>query len=54
MDILAVLERINGTKWTAKHVTSEELISQNNRRLSEGDEMGAIDDTIDSLIELIN
>lgn len=43
MDILAVLERIDGTKWTVKHVTSEELIAQGKKRLAEGDEMGAID-----------
>ena len=43
MDILTVLEKIDGTNWTVKHVTSEELISQGHQRLSEGDEMGAID-----------
>lgn len=37
MDILAVLERIDVTKWTVKHVTSEEVVSQGNQRLSEGD-----------------
>jgi hypothetical protein len=42
-DILAALERIDGTRWTVKHVTSEELITQGKQRLAEGDEMGAID-----------
>jgi hypothetical protein len=43
MDILAVLERLDGTKWTVKDVTSEELITRGKQRLDEGDQMGAID-----------
>ena len=41
--MLAVLERIDGTKRTVKHVTSEGLINRGKQRLAEGDEMGAID-----------
>jgi hypothetical protein len=42
-DILEALEKTCGKKWTVKHITSEELITQGKQRLAEGDEMGAID-----------
>ncbi|KFA54226.1 hypothetical protein S40293_08160 [Stachybotrys chartarum IBT 40293] len=42
-DILEVVEKIEGKKWIVKHITSEELIAQGNKRLAEGDDMGATD-----------
>lgn len=42
-DILDVFEKIDGQKWTVKHVTSEEIIAQGKKRLAEGDLMGATD-----------
>ncbi|KAM0227478.1 hypothetical protein ACHAP5_012172 [Fusarium lateritium] len=42
-DILDVIEKVDGQKWTVQHITSEELIMQGKRRLAEGDKMGATD-----------
>ncbi|CAJ0553077.1 Ff.00g115890.m01.CDS01 [Fusarium sp. VM40] len=42
-DILDVVEKVDGQKWTVKHITSEELIAQGKKRLAEGDNMGATD-----------
>ncbi|KAH7252815.1 isoflavone reductase family protein [Fusarium tricinctum] len=42
-DILDMVEKVNGQKWTVKHITSEELIAQGKKRLAEGDSMGATD-----------
>uniref|UniRef100_A0A0D2XL38 NmrA-like domain-containing protein n=1 Tax=Fusarium oxysporum (strain Fo5176) TaxID=660025 RepID=A0A0D2XL38_FUSOF len=42
-DILDVVEKVDGQKWTVKHITSEDLIAQGNQRIAEGDLMGATD-----------
>ncbi|KAL3481320.1 hypothetical protein BJX99DRAFT_253622 [Aspergillus californicus] len=42
-DILDVVERVDGQKWTVKDVTSDELIANGQRRLAEGDFAGIVD-----------
>ncbi|KAH8736360.1 isoflavone reductase [Ilyonectria robusta] len=42
-DILDVVNKLDGQKWTVKHTTSEELIAQGNKRIAEGDMWGATD-----------
>lgn len=42
-DILDVVNKLDGEKWTVKHTTSEDLIAQGNKRIAEGDMMGATD-----------
>lgn len=42
-EILEVLEKLDVEKWEVSNVSSEELITKGNRRLAEGDDMGAID-----------
>jgi hypothetical protein len=42
-DILDVVEKVDGQKWTVKHVTSEEVINNGKRRLAAGDFAGIID-----------
>ncbi|OCK82932.1 isoflavone reductase [Lepidopterella palustris CBS 459.81] len=36
-DILSVIEKVDGEKWTVKNVESKQLIEDGNRRLKEGD-----------------
>lgn len=42
-DLLEAVEKVDGQKWTVKHITSEDLIAQGNKRMAEGDLMGATD-----------
>ncbi|KAJ6184420.1 hypothetical protein N7519_005721 [Penicillium mononematosum] len=42
-DILDVVEKVDGQKWTVKHDTSEKVIAEGKRRLAAGDFAGIID-----------
>jgi hypothetical protein len=42
-DILGIAEKVNGQKWTLKHITSEEVIANGRRRLAAGDFAGIMD-----------
>ncbi|KAJ5111475.1 hypothetical protein N7532_002010 [Penicillium argentinense] len=42
-DILGVVEKIDGQKWTVKHTSSEEVIANGRRRLAAGDFAGIMD-----------
>ncbi|KAJ6032926.1 uncharacterized protein N7446_008781 [Penicillium canescens] len=42
-DILDVVEKVDGQKWTVRHVTSEEVIYNGKRRLAAGDFAGIMD-----------
>ncbi|CEL07340.1 Putative NmrA-like protein [Aspergillus calidoustus] len=42
-DILDVVEKVDGQKWTVQHVTSEEVIDRGKRRLAAGDFAGIMD-----------
>ncbi|RYP10883.1 hypothetical protein DL764_000319 [Monosporascus ibericus] len=42
-DILDIVEKVDGQKWTVKHITSEEVINNGQRRLAEGDFAGIMD-----------
>ena len=39
-DILDVVEKVDGHKWTVKHITSEEVIAEGERKLAAGDFTG--------------
>lgn len=42
-DILGILEKVQGQKWTVKHLTSESVIANGEKMLAEGDFRGVID-----------
>lgn len=42
-DILDVVEKVDGQRWTIKHVTSEEVINRGKRRVAAGDFAGIMD-----------
>ncbi|CAG8904100.1 unnamed protein product [Penicillium egyptiacum] len=42
-DILDVVEKVDGQKWTVKNIVSEEVIAEGRRRLAAGDFAGIID-----------
>jgi hypothetical protein len=42
-DILEVVEKVDGQKWTIKHITSEEVIASGKRKLAAGDFAGIMD-----------
>jgi hypothetical protein len=42
-DILDVVEKVDGQKWTVKHDTSEKVIAEGKRKLAAGDFAGIID-----------
>jgi hypothetical protein len=42
-DILGVVEKVDGQKWTLKHTSSEEVLANGRRRLAAGDFAGIMD-----------
>ncbi|KAH7137517.1 isoflavone reductase [Dactylonectria estremocensis] len=42
-DVLEILEKVQGQKWTIEHLTSESVIANGEKKLAEGDFRGVMD-----------